>query len=95
MIDARGMQVHYRRGTKAMVVRSLDGTLFCCVNDNDIYALEMIPQRAESSPDLDLNHTDPEPRKRYIPPMAHPWRSKTFWKFVKMQEHHLMDDVPA
>lgn len=95
MLDGRGLQVHYRRGTKAMVVRSLDRNLFCCVNDKDIYALEEIPQRAGSSKDLDPEDARPEPRKRYIPPMEHPWRSKAFWNFVKMQEHHLMDDVPA
>lgn len=95
MLDVRGLQVHYRKGTKAMVIRSLDRNLFCCVNDKDIYALEEIPQRADISQDLDPNYTKPEPRKRYIPPMEHPWRSKTFWNFVKMQEHHLLDDVPA
>lgn len=34
MLNARGMQVHYHKGTKAMVIRSFDGTLFCCVNGN-------------------------------------------------------------
>lgn len=95
MLDGRGLQVHYRRGTKAMVIRSLDRTLFCCVNDKDIYALEEVPEKADSSQDLDPGYTKPEPRKTYIPPMEHPWRSRAFWKFVKMQEHHLMDDVPA
>lgn len=95
MLDERGLQVHYRRGTKAMVIRSFDTSLFCCVNDSDIYVLEEIPQRAESSQDFDYGYIPPQPQKRYIPPMDHPWRSKTFWKFVKAQEHHFMDDVPV
>lgn len=95
MLDGRGLQAHYRKGTKAMVIRSLDGNLFCCVNDKDIYALEEVPERANGSQDLDPGYAKPEPRKRYIPPMGHPWRSKAFWKFVKMQEHHLMDDLLA
>lgn len=95
MLDGRGLQVHYRKGTKAMVIRSLDGNLFCCVNDKDIYALEEVPERAVSSQELDPDHTQPGPVKRYIPPMEHPWRSRAFWKFVKMQEHHLMDSLLA
>lgn len=95
MLDGRARQVHYRKGTKVMVIRSFDGNLFCCVNDRDIYALEEVPERAGGSQDLDFGYTKPKSRKPCIPPMEHPWRSKAFWKFVKMQEHHLMDDMPA
>lgn len=95
MLDARGLQVHYRKGTKAMVIRSFDGSLFCCVNDSEIYALEEIPIRAEGSGEMDCGYTKQGPKERSIPPMSHPWRSKTFWKFVKMQEHHFLDDATA
>lgn len=78
MLDGRGLQVHYRKGTKVMVIRSLDGNLFCCANDKDIYALEGIPERADGSQELDPGYTKPEPAKRYIPPMEHPWRSSAF-----------------
>lgn len=95
MLDAKGLQVHYHKGTKAMVIRSFDGSLFCCVNDKDIYALEEIPQRAEGSHNLDAGYTKEQPRKRYIPPMNHPWRRKAFRKFVSLQEHHLRDGIPV
>ena len=42
MLDRRGMPVHYRKGTKVMVIRAFDGSLYCCVNDQDIYALEKV-----------------------------------------------------
>ena len=95
MLDARGNQVHYRKGTKAMVVRAFDGSLYCSVDDKDIYALEEVPKQAEKSREFDADYQEMRPQKRYLPPMNHPWRSKAFWKFVKMQEHHLMDDAPA
>ncbi|MCR5686351.1 MAG: ISNCY family transposase [Lachnospiraceae bacterium] len=95
MLDSKGVQVHYRKGTKTMVIRALDGSLYCSVNDKDIYALEEIPKQAEKSKDFDTDYIDPKPRKCYIPAMNHPWRSKAFWKFVKAQEHHFMDDVSA
>ena len=95
MLDARGKQVHYRKGTKIMVIQAFDGSLFCCVNDKDVHALEEIPEHMERSRDLDADYQPPKAKRHYIPPMSHPWRSKTFQKFVKTQEHHLMDDVPA
>ena len=88
MLDANGFQVHYRKGTKAMVIRAFDGSLFCCVNDKDIYALQAIPAHEEKSKDLDADYRKPEPRKQYIPPMSHPWRRSSYRKFVGSQEHH-------
>jgi len=95
MLNSRGIQEHYLKGTKVMVIQAFDGSLFCSVNDKAIYALEEVPKHEKKSNELDPDYKKPEPRKRYIPPMNHPWRSKAFWKFVKSQEHHLMDDIPA
>ena len=91
MLNSNGRQVHYRKGTKTMVIQAFDGNLFCCVNDRDVYALEKIPQREEKSKELDLNYQPPEPRKPYIPPMTHPWRLGSFLKFVRSQPHHFDD----
>lgn len=95
LLNDRGLQEHYRKGTKVMVIQAFDGTLFCSVNDETVYALEQIPEREQKSKELDVDYKMPEPKKKYIPPMNHPWRSKAFWRFVKSQEHHLFDDIPA
>lgn len=95
MLNSRGIQEHYLKGTKVMVIQAFDGSLFCSVNDKTIYALEEIPKHEKKSKELDPDYKKTEPQKRYIPPMNHPWRSKAFWKFVKSQEHHLMDNIPA
>jgi transposase len=95
MIDGKGKQTHYQKGTKVMVVQAFDGSLYCNVNDKDIYALEEVPNQAEKSKDFDIDFKESKPKKTYIPPMNHPWRSKAFFKFVKSQEHHLMDDISA
>ncbi len=92
MLDARGTQVHYRKGTKAMVIKAFDGNLFCCVNDKDIYALEAIPNHEAKSKDLDADYVAPKLKKKYIPPMNHPWRRSVFSKFTKSQEHHWKDE---
>ena len=93
MLDGTGRQVHYRKGTKVMVIRAFDGSLYCCVNDRDIYALEKVAQRYETSKDLDMGQIAPKPKKKYIPPMNHPWRRAAFRKFVQNQPHHMGDTV--
>ena len=93
MLNSRGRQVHYCKGTKVMVIKAFDGNLFCSVNDKDVYALEKIPKRADKSPDLDNDYQEPKPRKTYIPPMSHPWRRNEFHKFVRSQPHHFEDSA--
>ena len=95
MLNARGTQIHYLKGTKVMVIQAFDGCLYCCVNDKYVYALEEVPVSAKVSKNLDADYKQPKPKRRHIPPMNHPWRSQKFWRFVKAQEHHMMDDIPT
>jgi transposase len=95
LLDSKGQQVHYRKGTKTMVIQAFDSNLFCCVNDKDIYALELIPQNAEKSQELDFDYNEPKKRKKYIPLMNHPWRRSAFKKFVQMQPHHFDNPCEA
>ena len=95
MLDTQGLQVHYRKGTKVMVILAFDGSLYGCVNDKDLYALEKVSQRYETSKDLDTGQTAPKPKKKYIPPMSHPWRRAAFLKFVQKQPHHADDTTAA
>ena len=92
MLDENGIQVHYRKGTKTMFIIAYDGSRYCCVNDKDIYVLEEIPEHEAKSKNLDVDYSSPKPRKRYIPPMNHPWRLQHFGKFVKQQIHHWNDN---
>lgn len=91
MLDQSGMQIHYRKGTRVMFIQAFDGKKYCCVNDKDIYELEEIPEHEAKSKELDPDYKEPKPRKKYIPPMNHPWRRQFFKKFVKQQEHHWND----
>ena len=95
MLDNRGLQVHYRNGTKTMVIQAIDGSLYCCVNDKEIYALEKVPERYPSSKNLDAEQPAQKPKKKYIPPMNHPWRRSAFRKFVQNQPHHFEDHTVA
>ena len=54
MLDSKGHQIHYRKGTKVMFIRAFNGRQYCCVNDKDIYALEEIPERETKSKNIDI-----------------------------------------
>ena len=57
MLDSKGHQIHYRKGTKVMFILAFNGRQYCCVNDKDIYALEEIPERETKSKNIDIEYT--------------------------------------
>ena len=92
MIDSRGNQVHYRKGTKVMFIQAFDGSQYCCVNDKDIYATGRNTRaRKQNQKNLNIDYTPPKPKKPRIPPMNHPCVVNSLENFVKQQEHHQND----
>lgn len=87
-----GIAVHYHKGTSGMVIKSFDKQLYFCINDQ-VYALELIPDHLPASKNFDFVKTPKEPKKKYIPPMTHPWRQSSFKKHCKMQAHRLKTNV--
>lgn len=85
-VNSQGMAVHHRKGTTAMVIRSFNGELFSCIGEQ-VYALELLPEHKPSSKAFDLATIPAGPKKKYIPPMSHPWKKASFEKFAKGQRH--------
>lgn len=90
-IDKNGNNIFYAKGTKCMVIKTLNGELYASI-DKDIYALEEIPIRAEKSPNFD-DIVEFKPIRRKIPNMNHPWRKKTFETFVAKQSHRMKQEI--
>ncbi len=85
-VNSQGIAVHHRKGTTAMVIRSFNGELFSCIGEQ-VYALELLPEHKPSSKAFDLTTIPAAPKKKYIPPMSHPWKQASFEKYAKGQRH--------
>ena len=89
-IDSQGLQVHYLKGTKGLVIQTFDQKLLFSTNDK-LYELDLVTEQEALSKSFDFT-SSPKPRKRNIPSMKHPWRSETFWKF---RNHGLTEEMLA
>jgi len=85
-VGSDGRPVYYRGGTSGMVIQALDGNMFFCVDEN-VYALDAVPDHAITSKNFDISPVQEKPVKRYIPPMNHPWRQPIFERYLKKQAH--------
>jgi len=81
-----GIAAHYHKGTSGMVIEAFDKQLYFCVKDQ-VYALELIPDHAPSSKNFDFVATPKNQKKKYIPPMSHPWKQHSFEQYLKKQAH--------
>lgn len=79
-MDNRGLQVHYLRGTKGLVIETFDKKLLFSTN-NKVYELDLVPDHEKKSRNFDADYVKERPRKRNIPSASHPWRSEIFLKF--------------
>ncbi|HEX9025793.1 MAG TPA: ISNCY family transposase [Clostridium sp.] len=84
--DCNGHPVYYRKGTAGMVVRAFNKELFFSTAEK-VYALELILDHEPKSKNFDFVKLPNEPKKRYIPPMSHPWKQASFERFCDKQSH--------
>jgi transposase len=94
LINDRGLPVYYHQGTLCLVIRAFDGSLFTAVGEN-VHALEEIPLQEQQSKNFDFPQPLKNPRKRYVPPMSHPWKANAFSDYVKTQIHHIAESGRA
>ena len=91
-VDENGSRTCFNPKTKALIIKTLNGDLYCNINRR-IYCLDEVPEHELSSRYF-YGKGEPEkkiPKKRYIPPMDHPWKKDNFMKFVKAMEGHELD----
>lgn len=85
-IDENGYPVYYRKGTSTMVIKAFDGELYSCIQEK-VYCLERLPNHKLVSKAFELAELAVKPKKKYIPPMSHPWKQASFEKYTKKQAH--------
>lgn len=79
-MNAQGLQVHYHKGTKGLVIKTFDNQLLFSTDDK-IYELELIPTHERKSRNFDFDDIKETPKKRNIPSPKHPWRNTNFLKY--------------
>lgn len=87
LIDCNGNQKFFIKGTNALVIQAFNKKIYCTVNKN-VYLLEQILNHKTKSKNFDSNINTIKTKKKYTPPMNHPWRRYEFIKFINSQKHN-------
>ena len=83
LINSKGSQIFFAKGTKCVVIEAFDKKLYATIDEN-IFALEEIPKFMAKSPNFD-NIEETKTKYIYIPKMCHPWKLASFEAFIQKQ----------
>ena len=95
-IDGGGKQVFFRHNTEAVVIKAFNNKLYGSVNDK-VFILEEIQSHEYKSTNFDIDYKKTKSKKKYIPPMSHPWKKYEFRKFInyQLQKNNYETDLSA
>lgn len=78
--------VTFRSKTKCLVIKCFDKKLLVSIEEG-IYELKELKKHQIVSKDFDLNVPKSEQEnKKYVPPMTHPWKAKSWESYLKSQQ---------
>lgn len=82
----RDIPCFFKNRSDCMVIEAFDGKLYVNVLDN-IYIMKEVPEHEKYSKEFDTIPKEKKPKKKYIPPLDHPWRNDDFLGFLAKQKH--------
>ena len=87
----KGRIVCFRPKTECLVIKAFDGEMFITI-DEKIYELRKLQSNQKYSKEFDIISlpTSKKEKKKYIPPMTHPWKLASFKKQMeRAHEQHI------
>lgn len=79
--DSNGFKQYFLHGTECLVIQSFDKELYVNI-DEELYYMKPIKKHSDYSENFDADTKEEKEKKKYIPPLDHPWRLDMF-KFFK------------
>ena len=88
IVTADGTDVYFKEGTEVMVIKCLDGKIYANINDK-LYNIREIENWEEYSENFDVRPELKKEKKKYIPPVNHPWRQNSWKLYSSSIKAHL------
>lgn len=86
-VTENGDRRYFARKTDCMVIESFDRQFLANIADK-LYLMEEVPKHELVSKEFDVPKEAPKKeKKKYIPPMNHPWRKDSFANYAAKQKH--------
>ena len=83
-----GTKRYFNNKTDCMVIVAFDGSLYVNIHDT-LYLMEEVPEHERFSKEFDdePDIKEKKVKRKYIPPMTHPWKRESYNNYVQKQKH--------
>ena len=87
-ISDEGAKRYFDNKTDCMVIEAFDGSLYVNILDY-LYLMEEVPEHERFSKEFDYEKDNVKlsNKKKYIPPMSHPWKRMSYIDYIQKQKH--------
>ncbi len=72
----------FRPKTKCLVIKCFDNSLLVSIDD-ELYQLKELSRNMKTSKEFDICEAETKEKRKYIPPMSHPWKLASFKKYLE------------
>ena len=83
---------YFRNKTKCMVIETFDKNLFVNIGE-EMFALKKIDRHELVSKEFDNILHEKQNGKAHVPPMTHPWKQKSFNRYLEKQKYRQNNSV--
>jgi hypothetical protein len=80
-VDENEKPAYYKKGTEALITIAFDGELYISIEER-LYLAKKLETHELESPNFDVPEKK-EPKKKYIPPLEHPWKKDSFERYLR------------
>lgn len=87
-VDTSGSKQFFAHKTKCLMIESFDGNLYMTI-DEHVFIAHKIEEHQRLSDNFDQPEKEKKERKKYIPPMTHPWKRQSYTAFRNKQMHRI------
>jgi len=85
-IDCHGNAVFFSPRTPVILIKAFDGTFYVSVHDTVYLAKRMNTHELHSENFDQLNKDETAQVRKYVPPMSHPWKVKSYVQFFEQEK---------
>lgn len=87
-VSDKNVKRYFNNKTDCMVIEAFDGSLYVNILDT-LYLMEEVPEHERFSKEFDdePDIKEKKVKKKYIPPMTHPWKRASYNNYVQKQKH--------
>lgn len=86
-INENGEKLYFKAGTECLVIKAFDSHYYVNIDDK-IYNILEVDEKEEVSKEFDnVEEVVEQPKKKYKPPMTHPWKRESFKRHLAKQAH--------